>query len=158
MASQGYRLLREWNCPPGLRSDGTLDAARLAGWLDAVIAECSRTGHLKVATTVVGRVLWHAPADPSGLWIDRNVAALLNAQDAKELRDGFWSEMFESRGVHYADPNGEAERELAKKYRGDARAVRSEGFHRLAERIESLADGYDREADQIIARRHHGGE
>jgi hypothetical protein len=49
------------------------------------------------------------------------------------------------------DPTGKPERELAEKYRTQAREVDDAGFYRLAGRLRKLADGYDREAEQVAA-------
>ena len=114
--------------------------------------ECSETGHLEIAMTRVGHVLIHVPADPDGLWIHRAAAAALNAKDAEDMRNGFRTELFNSRGVHWVDPTGRPERELASRYRAQAEAVDDAGFHRLAATLRELAAGYEREAERVSSR------
>ena len=152
LATNAYRLLSEWRTSPGCRKDGTYDGDALTAWLDAVKKECSDTGHLEIAMTMVGHALIHVPADPDGLWIHRSVAAALNAKDAGDMRDGFLTELFNSRGTHWVDPTGKPERELADKYRVQAEAVEGAGYHRLATTLRELAGSYEREAEGVSSR------
>jgi hypothetical protein len=152
IATNAYRLLSEWRTPPGYREDGTYDVDALTAWLDAMKKECSETGHLEIAMTMVGHALIHVPADHGGLWIHRAAAAALNAKDAGDMRDGFQTELFNSRDVHWVDPTGRPERELGQKYRAQAEAVESAGYHRLAATLRELADTYERDAERIVSR------
>ena len=152
IAANAYRLLKEWRTPPGLGEDGTYDGDALASWLDSVKQECSETGHLEIAMTMTSQVLIHVPADPEGLWIHRAAAAALNAKDAEDLRNGFRTQLYNSRGVHWVDPTGSPERELASGYLTQAEAVDDAGFHRLAATLRGLAASYERDAERIISR------
>lgn len=154
IAENAYRLLSEWQTPPGYQADGTYDGDALASWLEKVKKECAETGHLEVAMTRVGHVLGHAPSDPDGLWIHRSAAAALNAKDANEMRIGFKSELYNSRGAHFVDPTGKPERELASKYQAQAEAVEVVGYHRLATTLRELAASYEREAEGLSSRAH----
>jgi hypothetical protein len=152
IATNAYRLLSEWRTPPGCRADGTFDGDALAVWLDAMKKECSDTGHLEIAMTMVGHALIHVPPDSDGLWINRSVAAALNAKDAADMRNGFRTELFNSRGAHWVDPTGKPERELAEKYRAQAEAVEVAGYHRLATTLRELAGSYERDAESVSSR------
>jgi len=111
-----YRLLSEWKTPPGSTRVGTYDGEALSIWLKQVKADCAESGHLEVALSRVGHVLVYAPADPDGLWLHRSAARELNAKDANDMRDGFGTELFNSRGAFWAS-GGREERELAAGYR-----------------------------------------
>jgi hypothetical protein len=152
IAENAYRLLNEWRTPPGYREDGTYDGDALIAWLDSVKKECSETGHLEIAMTMTGHALIHVPADPDGLWIHRAAAAALNAKDAEDMRNGFRTQLYNSRGVHWVDPTGSPERELASRYLAQAEAVDDAGFHRLAAALRGLAASYERDAERIVAR------
>lgn len=152
IATNAYHLLSEWRTPPGYQADGTYDGNALSRWLDAVKKECSETGHLEIAMTMLGHSLIHVPPDPDGLWIHRSAAAALNTKDAGDMRDGFRTELFNSRGVHWVDPTGTPERELASKYRSQAEAIESAGYHRLATTLRGLATTYEREAENLMSR------
>lgn len=149
IATNAYRLLNEWQMPPGCREDGSYDGDALAAWLDAVKRECSDTGHLEIAMTMLGHALIHVPSDPGGLWIHRTAAETLNEQDAGDMRDGFRAELFNSRGAHLVDPTGKPERELADKYHMQAEAIEGAGYHRLATTLRELAESYEREAERV---------
>jgi len=151
MAENAYRLLDNWQTPPGIRADGSLSGEDFRNWLERVKSACIESGHLEVALTHVGKVLFYCPPDPSGLWIDRTVAEALNAKDAEKMRSGFRIELYNSRGVHWIDPTGKPERDLASKYRNQAEALENVGFHRFATTLREIADSYEREAEQIIA-------
>jgi hypothetical protein len=145
IATNAFRLLREWRTPPGMLSDTHLNE-----WLDKVKAACSESGHLEVALSHIGNVLIHCSSDPDGLWINNAAAAALNANDAEKMRNGFRTGLFNARGVHCVDPTGKPEKELAAKYRKQADDVENHGYQRLAATLRDLADSYEREAERVI--------
>lgn len=152
IATNAYRLISEWRIPPGLQEDGSYNGATFGAWLDAVKKECTASGHLEIAMTKVGHVLMNVPPDADGLWIHRSAAAALNAKDAEDMRNGFRTELFNSRGVHWVDPTGKPERELADKYRAQAETVEDAGYHRFASTLRELAGSYERAAESISSR------
>ena len=101
---------------------------------------------------MVGQVFIHTPPDPTGLWIHHSAATVLNAKDAAGMRNGFRSALFNSRGGHWVDPSGQAERELASKYRNQAEELESEGYHRLANSLQELAASYERDAERLASK------
>lgn len=157
IASNAYRLLSEWQTPPGSGEDGVFNGDAFTVWLEAVKKECSESGHLEVAMSMAAHVLIHVPPDPDGLWIHRSVAAALNAKDAEELRDGFQIELKNSRGMHWVDPSGKPELELADKYRAQAEAVEDAGYQRFAASLRNLAQSYEREAERVSTRDRFDG-
>lgn len=150
IAINAWRLLREWNTPPGTQKDGTFSEELFSKWLQRVKEVCTESGHLEVALINIGQVLIHTPADPDGLWIRRVVAAALNDREADDMRDGFRTGTYNSRGAHWVDPTGKPERELAEQFRWKAEEVENAGFQRFAVTLRGLADSYDREAERII--------
>jgi hypothetical protein len=147
IAMNAYRLLSEWRTPPGSQKDGTFNGDALTTWLEDVKAACVESGHLEIALSMVGHVLIHTPPDPDGLWIHHSAAMALNAKDANDMRDGFHTELFNSRGVH-SWTAGREERELAEKYRTQAEEVEARGYHRLASSIRELVTSYERDAER----------
>ena len=155
VAENAYRLLSGMEDAPGTTRGGAFDGGTLKHWLEQVKSSCTASGHLGVALTHVGHVLAYAPPDPDGLWLHRSVAAELNAKDAGDLRDGFVSELFTSRGVFWAS-GGQEEQELAAAgHRSRAEAIEAQGFHRLADSLRKLAHSYDRDAEREAAERDH---
>jgi hypothetical protein len=66
------------------------------------------------------------------------------------MRHEFRLGEFNSREVHYVDPTGKAERELANQYRKKAKDVENAGYQRFAITLREMADSYDREAERVI--------
>jgi len=150
-AKNAWKLLYRWKTPPGMQDDGTFNNEHFTKWLKTVKKICTQSGHLEVALSHVGQVLIHTPPDPSGLWIYRAAADALNASDADHMRDGFRIGTFNSRSVHWVDPEGKPEKELAENFQRKAEQVENAGFHRLAATLKSIAEFYDHEAERIIA-------
>jgi hypothetical protein len=75
----------------------------------------------------------------------------LNDREADDMRDGFRTGTYNSRGVHWVDPTGKPEKELAEQFRSKAEDVENAGFQRFAVTLRGLADGYDKEAERVIA-------
>lgn len=150
IATNAWRLLHEWKTPPGTQEDGTFSEERFTKWLQNVKALCAESGHLEVALITIGEVLIYSPSDPEGLWIHSAVAAALNDRENDDMRDGFRTGTFNSRGAHWVDPTGKPEIKLAEQFRSKAEEVENAGFQRFAVTLRDLADGYDREAERII--------
>lgn len=158
IATNACRLLDAWKVPPGTQEDGNFDEKRFAEWLQRVKTVCAESGHLEAALTHIGKVLIYAPQDPGGLWIHRAIADALDDREADDMRNGFRTGTYDSRGFHWVDPTGEQERELAKQFRKKAEEVENEGFHRLAVTLRSLADEYNREAERVRLSSEADGE
>ena len=151
IATNAWRLLHEWKTPPGTQQDGTFSEERFTEWLKRVREVCKESGHLEVALINIGEALIYTPPDPDSLWIHRAVAAALNDREADDMRTGFRTGTYNSRGVHWVDPAGKPERELAEQFRSKAEETENAGFQRFAVTLRDLADSYDREAERIIA-------
>ncbi|MCD6395210.1 MAG: hypothetical protein J7M40_17130 [Planctomycetes bacterium] len=150
VATNAWRLSHEWRTPPGTQEDGTFSEQRFTEWLERVKEICAESGHLEVALIKIGEVLIHTPPDPGGLWINRIVAAALNDRAADDMRAGYRTETYNSRGVHWVDPTGKPEQELAEQFRRKAEDVENAGFLRFAVILRELAEEYEREAQRII--------
>jgi len=150
VATNAWRLLHEWRTPPGMQPDGGFSEEQFTECLEYIKEVCAESGHLEVALTHVGQVLFYCPPDPQGLWINQPVASALNARDAEEMRNGFHLELFNSREAHVVDPTGKPERELAEQYRQKADDIENAGYQRFAVTLRGLAESYDRDADRLI--------
>ncbi|MFN2531938.1 MAG: hypothetical protein ABR555_11630 [Pyrinomonadaceae bacterium] len=148
LASNAFRLLHSWSTPPGTKEDGTFDGEALTSWFGQVKAKCSELGHLAFAKEQVGKVLFRSPPDPSGLWLHKASAEILNAKDSEDVRSGYAVAIFDSRGVYFPDAEGRAEREYAVQYRKQAEELELAGYRRLADTLKEVAKSYDRQAEQ----------
>lgn len=151
IATNAWRLLSQWKIVPGTQKDGSFNKDHFIEWFQRVKEICTESGHLEVALVTIGEVLIYTPADPDGLWMHRAAASALNDREANAMRDGYRTGTFNSRGAHMVDPTGKPERELAEQFRSKAEEVENAGFQRLAIILKDLADGYDREAERIVA-------
>jgi len=150
IATNAWRMLHGWRVPPGSQEDGGFDAEHFREWLQRAKNLCIESGHLEVALVTVGEALIHAPSDPDGLWIHRAVATALNDRDAEDMRNGFRTGTYNSRGAYWVDPTGTPEKELAKQFRRKAEDVENAGFQRFAATLRCLAENYEREAERIM--------
>jgi hypothetical protein len=107
----------------------------------------------QIAMREVGKVLFYSPPDPDGLWVHRSVATVLNAKDAGDMRLGYELQIINPRGVHFVDPEGKPERDLADHHRKRAEEVEMCGYYRLATTLKEVASSYEREAEQRRLRR-----
>ncbi|WP_321275957.1 hypothetical protein [Thiomicrorhabdus indica] len=149
IANNSWKLLKEWSTPPGTQVDGVFNPNLFEQWFDYVNEKCAASGHLEVAHIHLGEVLIHSPKDIGGLWIDQTVAKALNSLGSEDVRQGFSTGLFNSRGVHTVDPAGKPERLIADQYREKASAVEEAGFSRLATTLRDLALSYDKYANKI---------
>jgi hypothetical protein len=127
--------------------DGSFKRDMLMAWLADVKQLCEASGHLRIALDHVGMVLAHSPTEPSGLWIQKDCAEVLNDATHDLMRIAFTVELANQRGV-FTWSAGEEERKLAAAYREKASAVDKEGFFRLAASVRDLATSYERDADR----------
>ena len=150
LAENAYRLLNKWYTPPGTDTKKIFSEKLFTQWIEQVVKSCKESGHLDVALRQIGKVLIYSPSDPDGLWINKIVAEFLNKKEYEHMRIGYSRGLFNSRGVYQVDPAGNAEKELAKKYRQQAEDIELIGYHRFASTLRELADSYDKEAREII--------
>ncbi len=148
-ALNAWRLLNEWHTPPGMQ-EGKFINDNFISWLKVTNEKTSKSGHLDVAQSHIGKVLFYCPADNSGFWINEVVATELNKLESQTLREGFCSEIFNSRGAHIVDPTGKNEKEIANHWKLRASETEDKGYQRLAASLINLAKSYDREAERII--------
>lgn len=150
LANNAFTLLERWRIIPGMKPDGSFVAENFKMWIDSVVKSCTESGHLEVALIRIGHALIHSPQDPSGLWIHKEVASVLDDQNYDEMRLGFRTALFNARGAHFVDTNGKADNDLAENYRKKANDVENAGFPCLASILRDLADEYDSEAKRIV--------
>ena len=147
LVENGYTLLREWKTCPGTLPDGSFDADAFRQWLKKAMRITKETGHSEVAQEQIGRLLTHAPRDPNGLWIHKEIAVALNARDAGRMRSEFAIEILNQRGT-YGFTAGREERELAQLNRDKAGALEKERYSRFATAIRKVANSYEQDAER----------
>ena len=145
-----FRLLHQWDVLPGLNSDGNFEYSTFKQWYERVLNLCEQSGHLNVAKRHIGNVLFYTPADKDGLWINKDVASLINEENNDDLRRGYRQKAINSRGVSVVDFSGEKDRARAKDYSQKADELEKYGFLNFAETLKDLAEDSERDALRSI--------
>jgi len=147
LAKNAWKLLWHWHRIPGMKDDGTFDFTIFKLWFDEVVAETSDSGHLEIALVTIGEALFYSPAEEDNtLWINRQIAPLLNKIEYDGLRNGYSTECTNSRSAFWVDPTGAPELEFAQQYEDKATAVDNLGFSRFASTLRSIAQSYRSQA------------
>ena len=145
-ARLAYQLLSEWKTVPGVSSDGSIDECGFKTWMSEAKKISQETGHYEIAMSQIGHMLIHTPKEPEGLWILPAIAKVLNEKGMTAMRDGFTTELFNSRGV-YSPSGGKDELKLAKINRDKADELDARGYTRFATAMREFAQRYQREAE-----------
>lgn len=146
LASHCHKLLFSWKLVPGLLEDGSIDYTLLSYWFDTVSGVSKEKDRYGVAMTYFGHTLFHAPADKDGFFIDRKIAEILQNDIEGNIRSGYSTEAYNSRGVHWVDPTGSAEFMLEEAYNKKAEESEVNGYFRLGEMLRKISKYYHYEA------------
>jgi hypothetical protein len=127
LASNAYRLLREWRVVPGSREDGSVEAASLDRWLDETRDLLAKSDRLEIGELQIGEVLARAPEDPDGTFPTLPVRDVLEAAPNDRLERGFTIGLLNKRGItsRSMTEGGRQEYDLAAEYEGWAAAVQA---------------------------------
>jgi hypothetical protein len=143
-AGNSHRILRIWNEIPGKNGE-TFEIDKFLSWYEKTKKICQKDDRLDIALEIIGKKMKYTPADSDGLWINREIAALLDSREGKSLRSGFHSEEINSNGAY---SSGDCVRFVAD-YEKKAEALRKSGYTRFAETIDDLADMYKNEVKRL---------
>lgn len=155
MAKLAWEILRQWKIPPGTNTNGEFDEQAFENWYQKAVKICTESGHLDVCLLTIGSVLFYTPKDKSGLFINKEVANILNNKENELLRRAYRSECINSRGVHFVDKTAKQEKELAEKYTKQAQSAEREGYVRLSGILKELAENYEEEAKRILEKPYY---
>lgn len=149
LVTQCYRLLDSWKIPPGVLEDKSFDEKLFENWVNTALAEAEKVGRLTVAQLVIGKVLIYSPADPSGLWIHKKIADFVELSSNEPVRNSINTAFFNSRGVHWVDPEGKGDLELSKVYFKKAEELENAGYIKFSNSLSELAKSYVASAERI---------
>ncbi|KGL46701.1 ATP-binding protein [Listeria sp. SHR_NRA_18] len=150
IAINAHRLLNSWRIIPGSEAIGELDKQKLTIWIDEMKEMAANSDRLDMGLNVIGGTLYYAPADKDGLWINKNVAELLNKREETIMRDAYTTKIFNERGAHFIDRTGAEEFQLASHYFEKADQLELNNFFRLASSMRELARDYERQGKIYI--------
>lgn len=143
LASNAYRLLREWKIVPGTQADGTVDGSALNEWLAEARRLLAEADRLDVGELQIGEVFAHAPEDPDGTFPTLPVREALETYPNNRLERGFSTGLFNKRGVtsRGLTDGGAQEYALAAKYESWSIAVQAT-HPRTASVLRDMAETY----------------
>lgn len=149
MASNAYRLLREWRIVPGSTEDGTVDPAALERWLAETRERLSTVDRLEIGELQIGEVLAHSPVDPDGTFPTLAVRDVLETAPNDRLERGFTIGVFNKRGVtsRSITEGGQQEYELAAQFDAWAEALQA-SHPRTASALRDISDSYRQEGQR----------
>ena len=152
IARNAYNLLDNWVKVPGYQDDGTFESSEFESWLSSVLKISKESGHLRPTLRIIGKNLINSPKGDNGLWIHITLAEFLNQREFDDVRDAFRMAIYNSRGVHFIDPEAKPEIKLAELYQSKSEAMESLGYHRFAKTLREISERYSFEAEGIIKR------
>ncbi len=145
--TNAYKVLNNLKIVPGMKKNSNFEATFFKKWVDELYRLTNETGHFEIAQQILGQMLMHSPSDED-LWINKSIAKFLDLSESKVVRHGFYLEYFNSRGVHWVDPEGKAEMELSESYKSKAIALEDFGFFNLSSTLYELSKTYLNEAEE----------
>jgi hypothetical protein len=142
-----HDLLHTWQIVPGVESDGTINAERLATWVVTARQGLRDRGRLSVGDIHIGSVLRYSPTGADGHWPSKAVRDVIEHTKSGDLERGIEVEIRNSRGVTTRNPfaGGDQERQLAAQYQTWA-AVVTKRWPRTGAMLRRVADSFEREA------------
>lgn len=149
VAENAYRLLRVWKIPPGQLENGNFSANLLDKWFREVKTLSINKGYYEVAMTHVGQILFYLGKESPNLWLKKKAIELLNEKDNDNIRNGYTTEVYNSRGVHVVDPSGQPELKIADLWASRADKAEELGLIRIATALKELSNTYIRESERV---------
>ena len=140
-----YEILFQFKVIPGIDWNGNFDAKRFDYWMKTVKTWSRDNDRYEVAMHTVGSGLSYAELDEDKL-PQTAVIEELNRVENEELRRGYYLGIINQRGVHWIDPEGKPELELAEDYENRANTAESRGYSRYAGILRVIGDEFKREA------------
>ncbi|TCI00729.1 hypothetical protein EJV46_01175 [Roseococcus sp. SYP-B2431] len=147
-ARAAFRALEAFREVPG-RVGTEVDAPALRVWVTEALRLTIEADRAKIGAQYIGKVLAHAPHDPSDeAWPHRAVREVIEEVASDELERGVQVERFNMRGVFSKDPyeGGGAERALAVQARQWADV--STAWPRTAGMLARIAESWEHHAER----------
>lgn len=140
-----YRALRELKRTPGTRDDGSVDAARLLAWIVDVRERLRAVGRLDAGDYQIGELLGRSKPGRDGLWPCDAVRDAIEHGASDRMLRGMEIGLINSRGATWRGVGGDAERNLAAKYRAFAQHLMAD-YPVTAQLLESIARMWEGQA------------
>lgn len=140
-----YEILFQFKVTPGVDWNGNFDEKRFEFWMKTVKMWSRENDRYETTMHTVGSGLSYAELDEDKL-PQTAIIEELNRVENEELRRGYYLGIINQRGVHWIDPEGKPEFELAEDYENRANIAESRGYSRYAGILRVIGDEFKREA------------
>ena len=149
LASAAHDLLHQIKHAPGTGTDGKIDTEVLFDWVTKVRQLCHQLARTDIGDQYIGQLLSKAPTAEDGIWPCLPVREVMERIASLEIGLGFRIGVYNARGVHRRshEEGGSQERELALKYRGQAKRLAFDYLH-VSNVLQDIANAYDQDAEQ----------
>ena len=142
LARNAWNILRNFKTIPGLNEKGYIDEQELNEWVATLLDLARECNRLSTVQNYIGQILFHAPKDKDGFWIDKNVAKILDNFHNKKMLSGFRTECINSRDDVYVDTSGESDNSLGMLWEKRTYELRNINMFNFAEITEEIAESY----------------
>ena len=149
LGDAAYRLLEKVRHLPGADAEGKIDERALMQWVTEARRLCREHGRARIGDDRIGQLLSKAPSEDDSSWPCRPVCEVLESIASGDIARGLEIGVYNARGVvsRSLDEGGKQERELSAKYRAWAQRLAFD-YPYVASILESIAQGYDRDAER----------
>lgn len=142
LAQNAWSILRNFKTVPGINEGGFINQQELNSWVSTLLNLAKECNRLSIVQNYIGQILFHAPKDKDGFWIDKNVAKILDNFHNKKMLSGFKTECINSRGVVYVDISGESDNSIGMLWKKRTYELRNINMFNFAEITEEIAESY----------------
>lgn len=147
---KGHYLLKTMQRIPGLREDESLDEHHFDNWMSAVIRKSKCSDIYMKAMQWIGALLFHAPEEKDGFFINYKIADFLELPENTCARYEYYVEAINSRGAHWVDPTGKTEFAIEKKFQKKVNMAEGKGYFEFAKILRRIAEFYHEQGEKNI--------
>lgn len=150
MTVRAYEVLRTLRKLPGQNDQGEINSDALYDWISRVRSLASEHGRTEIGDLMIGQWLSRASSQKDTPWPRRPICKALQSVATDGIGAGFSMGVRNAIGSSSRPSNegGDIERKLAIKYREKAEVWMIE-FPFVSKVLRSIADSYDRDAEQM---------
>lgn len=127
IAQNAYYVLEKCKVIPGRNGD-KVNKKQFDDWTNRAIAIANKEDRFDITKYLIGKMLFHSPADLDGLWINKTVASFINKEENEKVREGYTIEAFNSIGVINYDGTGSVYDNLAEEYKNKAHELEKNSY------------------------------
>lgn len=145
LAGNSFSALWNWRIIPGMTNDGSIDQLAFDQWVDGALALSQDGGLADICERTIGKCLYHAPADPNGLFINEHIAKYLDVHP--NARKGFSTESVNSLGAHFLDGTGKFYFDLSDTFEDRAKQLEAKGMLGFAATVRHISESFRKDGE-----------